>query len=52
MRIDVRRTYDAEVICLEIPTVEIRALAVADKGPKLDPIELVFAPLRTLKFAE
>jgi hypothetical protein len=52
MRIEVRRTYDAEVFCPEVPTVEIRAVAVADKVSKLDPAELALAPLRTLKFAE
>ena len=38
-----RRTYDAEVICLEIPTVEVCAFAVAVEVSKLDPTELVVA---------
>ena len=28
VQFDLRRTYDAEVICLEIPAVEVCALAV------------------------
>ena len=28
VQVDLRRTYDAEVICLEIPAVEVCALAV------------------------
>ncbi len=49
MQFDLRRTYDAEVICLEIPTVEVCAFAVAVKVLKLDPAELVVAVFADLE---
>jgi hypothetical protein len=49
---DSQRTYDAEVICLEIPAVEVCALAVAVKVWRLDPAELVVAAFAGFEICE
>ncbi len=49
MQFDLRRTYDAEVIYLEIPAVEVCAFAVAVKVARLDPAELVVAVFADLE---
>ena len=52
MQCDLQRTYDAEVICLEISAVEVCALAVAVKVSRLDPAELVVAAFAGFRVCE
>ena len=49
---DLQRTYDPEVICLDIPVVEGCALAVAVKVSRLDPAELVVAAFAGFEICE